>query len=285
MIGRSSDCHVTIEDPLVSRQHARIVIDGESALLHDLGSRNGVKLNGHGIRGPTPLNDGDRLRVGTQELVFCRVEHAIMPSNARTTGFLRHCAKCRLPYPQELVSCPNCGATEQLDEETLSGQFGSSPQGSWSVQLLIEVLEKALSLSRVADAERILKRATAQVEQRIEAREAIDPRQLATLTLAAARVSTDSNDPTWACWAAQVYCRVEHVPFVALVDRWSELAARHPVQIAEAVDLLLAHCRRIDRRLTSDETEAITRLDLLRAALSDPARQTTAGPSPNPALS
>ena len=46
LIGRSSDCHVTIEDPLVSRQHARIVIDGDDATLQDLGSRNGVKLNG-----------------------------------------------------------------------------------------------------------------------------------------------------------------------------------------------------------------------------------------------
>ena len=285
LIGRSSDCHVTIEDPLVSRQHARIVIDGESALLHDLGSRNGVKLNGLGIRGPTPLKDGDRLRVGTQELVFCRVEQAIMASNAKTTGFLRHCAKCRLPYPQEIVSCPTCGATEQLDEETLSGQFGASSQGSWSVQLLIEVLEKALSLSRVADAERILKRATAQVEQRIVAREPIDPRQLATLSLAAARVSAESGDPTWGCWAAQVYRRVEHVPYVALVDKLTELATRHPGEIAEAVDLLTTHCRSIDRRLSNDETEALARLEQLRASLSESSPLGAQGLSPNPHLS
>ena len=294
LIGRSSDCHVTIEDPLVSRQHARIVIDGDDALLHDLGSRNGVKLNGHGIRGPAPLKDGDRLRVGTQELVFCRVEQAVVTSNAKTTGFLRHCAKCRLPYPQEIISCPNCGATEQLDEETLSGQFGASSQGSWSVQLLIEVLEKALSLSRVADAERILRRATAQVEERIVAREPVDPKQLATLGLAAARVSLDSGEVNWGCWAAQVYRRVEHVPPVVLVQKLGELAARHASggshspalrDIADSIEHLALHCRSIDRMLSNDETEALASLEQLRASLSDCVRQAPRGSSPNHHLS
>jgi hypothetical protein len=222
LIGRSSDCHVTIEDPLVSRQHARIVIDGDDATLQDLGSRNGVKLNGGPIRGTAKLKDGDRLRVGTQELVFCRVEH-VASISAKTTGFLRHCAKCRLPYPQEVVACPNCGATEQMDEETLSGQFGAASQGSWSVQLLIEVLEKALSLSRVADAERILRRATAQVEERIVSREQVDPRQLATLAVAAVKVAQESADPTWGCWAAQVYRRVEFLPPADVIERLAQL--------------------------------------------------------------
>jgi hypothetical protein len=268
LIGRSSDCHVTIEDPLVSRQHARIVIDGDDATLQDLGSRNGVKVNGVGIRGPAKLKDGDRLRVGTQELVFCRVEQAANAS-AKTTGFLRHCAKCRLPYPQEVVACPNCGATEQLDEETLSGQFGASSQGSWSVQLLIEVLEKALSLSRVADAERILRRASAQLEERIVQHEEVDARQLATLADAATRVSLQSGDPTWGCWAVQVYRRVPHVPDGELIDRLAELLACHPAEIGESVDGLAAHYAAQRRPMTDEETAAIARLEHLRASLKD----------------
>jgi hypothetical protein len=279
LIGRSSDCHVTIEDPLVSRQHARIVIDGDDATLQDLGSRNGVKVNGIAVRGPARLKDGDRLRVGTQELVFCRVEQAANAS-AKTTGFLRHCAKCRLPYPQEVLACPNCGATEQLDEETLSGQFGASSQGSWSVQLLIEVLEKALSLSRVADAERILRRATTQVEERIVQREEVDARQLATLADAAARVSLDSGDPTWGCWAAQVYRRVPHVPPCELIERLAELVGRYPAEISEAVDILAAHCATVRRAMSDEETAAIARLEQLRTSLKD-VRAASRGANPH----
>ena len=76
--------------------------------------------------------------------------------NAKTTGFLRHCTGCRLPYPKEMVACPNCGSTDQSEEEeTLSGQFGSSSQGTWSVQLLIRgPRERRRSpMGRTADAE------------------------------------------------------------------------------------------------------------------------------------
>jgi hypothetical protein len=201
-------------------------------------------------------------------------------ASSKTTGFLRHCAKCRLPYPQEVVACPNCGATEQLDEETLSGQFGASSQGSWSVQLLIEVLEKALSLSRVADAERILRRATAQVEERIVQREEVDARQLATLADAAARVSLESGDPTWGCWAAQVYRRVPHVPGGELIERLAELVARHPVEIGEAVDGLATHCAAQRRPMTDEETAAIARLEQLRASLKD-VRASARGANPH----
>src|ERR1019366_4843126 len=121
LLGRSPECHVTLEDPLVSRQHARIVIGDEGAVCEDLKSRNGVRINGLALKGPTKLKDGDRVRIGTQELVFCEVEQdAAAP--AKTTGFLRHCARCRIPYPQEMVSCPNCGTTGQLEEDTMTGK-------------------------------------------------------------------------------------------------------------------------------------------------------------------
>src|SRR5436853_6009735 len=61
ILRRSSDCHVTIEDPLVSRHHARIVLEGDRAVLYDLNSRNGVKVNGQAIKEPTELTDSDRL--------------------------------------------------------------------------------------------------------------------------------------------------------------------------------------------------------------------------------
>ena len=76
LIGRSYDCHVTIEDPLVSRQHARIEVEGDRVTVFDLGSRNGVKVNGAGIKGSQDLRHGDRVRIGTQELVFTQIGRA-----------------------------------------------------------------------------------------------------------------------------------------------------------------------------------------------------------------
>ena len=98
VIGRSLDCNLTIEDPLVSRQHASILLDDEGGSVEDMGSRNGVRVNGVQIRSATRLADGDRVRIGTQDFVFCRIESAAK-AHSKTTGVLRLCAECRLRCP------------------------------------------------------------------------------------------------------------------------------------------------------------------------------------------
>ena len=211
IIGRSLDCNLTIEDPLVSREHASIVVDDDGGSVEDMGSRNGVRVNSVQIRGATPLRDGDRVRIGTQDFVFCRVDPA-GKAHAKTTGVLRLCAKCRLPYPREMVACPSCEATEQTDEDTLSGSFGSENQTAWSVQLLVEALERALTLGRLSDAERIARRATAQVEELVVAGGAIDTKAFAALAGQAVATTLATNDPTWVLWALDIYRRTDRVP-------------------------------------------------------------------------
>lgn len=262
ILGRSSDCHVTIEDPLVSRHHARIVLEGDRAVVYDLNSRNGVKVNGSSVKEPVELKDGDRLRIGTQELVFCRVE-AAPNASAKTTGFLRHCARCRMPYPQEAGACPSCGATEALDEETLSGQFGAAAQQIWSVQLFLEVLDRALTLERFDDVQRILRRATVQVEERIVRGDPIDAPQLAKLALGAARASVALQEPTWAVWVAQVYRRVPMVMPEEVVAKLGELVARFPADMAEPIDQLAAHVRNVQS--SPHDAPAIAALERVRA--------------------
>jgi hypothetical protein len=263
LIGRSLDCHVTIEDPLVSRQHGRIVIDDEKAVIEDLGSRNGVKLNGVTVRGSVPLNDGDRLRIGTQDLVFCRVD-PVGAAHAKTTGVLRLCANCRLPYPREMVACPNCEATEQTEEETLSGSFGTERRHAWNVQLLVEALEKALTLGRWSDADRIVRRATAQVEELIVSGVAVEPDQLAQIALAATKAAIAGNDVTWGAWVTGVYRRVEQVPPPAVLDALVSLTEKFGREIAPAVSQLAEHLRVSARAGTAQEAEGLVRLEQLR---------------------
>jgi hypothetical protein len=263
LIGRSSECQVTIEDPLVSRQHARIVVGEDECVVEDLGSRNGVRVNGSPIKGKAALKDGDRLRIGTQELVFCRVE-PVASANAKTTGFLRHCTACRLPYPREMVACPSCGSTDQTEEETLSGQFGSSSQGAWSVQLLIEVLEKAIAMGRTQDAERLLRRATAQVEERILSGERVDPKQLQALSMVAAKMSLELGEATWGSWVAQIHRRTSTVPASPVVDSLAGLLERFPDEMEQALGDLAAHCRDSVTELSEEDARSLARLEQLR---------------------
>jgi Protein of unknown function (DUF3662)/FHA domain len=71
VLGRSRDCDVTLNDPNVSRRHAEIRSDGRGGwTVEDLGSTNGVKVNGRPISGATRLEPGDRLALGTADVRF-----------------------------------------------------------------------------------------------------------------------------------------------------------------------------------------------------------------------
>ncbi|HNT88290.1 MAG TPA: FHA domain-containing protein, partial [Candidatus Hydrogenedentes bacterium] len=62
LIGRSPESDITLSDQLVSRRHARVWMDGETARVQDLDSRNGIEVNGAGVR-EAALAAGDTLRI------------------------------------------------------------------------------------------------------------------------------------------------------------------------------------------------------------------------------
>jgi hypothetical protein len=70
VIGRSADVDVVIPAQEVSRRHAQILPDAGGWTLHDLGSTNGVRVNGRNVGVPTQLTDGDVIGIGPVELVF-----------------------------------------------------------------------------------------------------------------------------------------------------------------------------------------------------------------------
>jgi hypothetical protein len=69
-IGRSRGCDVVLEDIAISRRHAEIRPGPDGWTLADLGSTNGVLVNGRAVRGPQPLHPGDRIEMGSTEIVF-----------------------------------------------------------------------------------------------------------------------------------------------------------------------------------------------------------------------
>ena len=68
-IGRHPDSAIVINDPDISRRHCVIEKSGEGFCIHDLGSRNGTKVNGRRVQRQT-LSDGDVIRIGSTKLRF-----------------------------------------------------------------------------------------------------------------------------------------------------------------------------------------------------------------------
>lgn len=69
LLGRAADCDLVVEEPSVSRRHARIHVETAAVHVEDMGSSNGTRVGGTLINTPTRLQHGDRLQLGNVVLV------------------------------------------------------------------------------------------------------------------------------------------------------------------------------------------------------------------------
>jgi DNA-binding winged helix-turn-helix (wHTH) protein len=70
ILGRDAAATILVDHKSVSRQHARIRVHPDGSTLEDLGSKNGTSLRGEKIQGPSPLSDGDEIRIGSVPMTF-----------------------------------------------------------------------------------------------------------------------------------------------------------------------------------------------------------------------
>ncbi len=69
-IGRNPDNDLVVSDDKVSRHHAVINNTGTAHIITDLGSANGVHVNGQRVRATAEIVDGDTIRIGGQQFVL-----------------------------------------------------------------------------------------------------------------------------------------------------------------------------------------------------------------------
>src|SRR3954471_16130903 len=70
VIGRAANCQLSLDDPLVSRNHATLTVTPDAVVLADLGSRNGVRVNSDRIEGRRSLSHGDQISIGSQDMTL-----------------------------------------------------------------------------------------------------------------------------------------------------------------------------------------------------------------------
>lgn len=95
ILGRQRDCGIVIRDGAASRKHARVYQAEGRWWVEDLGSANGVKLNGKRVEGRAGMRNGDAIRIGEAEVQF-------------------HCSELESPEAKP--------ATVRLDPQSLQGR-------------------------------------------------------------------------------------------------------------------------------------------------------------------
>ncbi len=70
LVGRAPSADLRLDDPRVSRLHARIEMRDDGVFVEDLGSRNGTQVDGETVTEPRQLEVDDEVTVGGAALVF-----------------------------------------------------------------------------------------------------------------------------------------------------------------------------------------------------------------------
>lgn len=148
LVGRSAMCRLVLDDPLVSRQHGEFRVEDGFVTLYDLKSVNGVFVNGQKVERQSRLVPGDRVTIGSQDLIL-RARMVSGPHERSATERRRFAETIHEQHSDHPSSQPNEGlsASDQSDDATIQGD---------GLDLLATVADKVLALRRGDDAERIL---------------------------------------------------------------------------------------------------------------------------------
>ncbi len=81
IIGRNKNAHIQLRDKSISLYHAMICSEDNEFILNDLKSTNGTVVNGHCIRGPKRLHDGDKIHIGASCFAFVNENESSVPAD------------------------------------------------------------------------------------------------------------------------------------------------------------------------------------------------------------
>ena len=126
LIGRDEECDIRVNDVRISRRHAILQCSGGVARIEDLGSKNGIEVNGVPVS-TVPLTSGDVVSVGPVQLKYRDEE-------------------------------PERGEPEALDRKTVSRMVANPPPELESHRRLRMLLDVAMAVDSLSSPERLLVR-------------------------------------------------------------------------------------------------------------------------------
>jgi hypothetical protein len=276
VIGRSSSCSLSLDDGLVSRRHAVIHTTESRVTLEDCGSRNGVLLNGERMQGLVQLQHGDRVTIGSQELVVVEVGRGVRAP--RDTSMLTKCPSCGELLSTADSFCRACGnqvlsAGATLPGATMNLKLGDMDPDDETRQasgftLLTGIADKALALGRFAEAERILGKHLSRMLDKARTGSPPPEATISKGTAYALKLARGLKSATWVDWVFHVLGATKTLPTSETVDELHAVVRDISHNDPRALRAYLESLRASRADLSPAERFVMSRLDGLERVIS-----------------
>lgn len=234
-IGRSTACQLSLDDALVSRKHALLLVENGVATVEDLRSRNGVQVNKKKIARRQPLKDGDVITIGGQDMTI----HGLVDRQNRAIYDTITAGEVR---PRGFnATLPDTGLVEEPTRTHLDQipGFHTPDKRVHELSLIGAVAEKALALGRIEDAVRLLDRPLKEMlarAKRIEAGEetgSIDELAIRRATTLALRIAALTQTGEWVDYVIELHTTRRMLPLAPTIEELHALVRRVRIDIAK----------------------------------------------------
>jgi hypothetical protein len=277
VIGRSSSCNLALDDALVSRRHAVLRVKPTSVSVEDLGSRNGVLVNGVKVDGQRVLKHLDRVAIGSQEIVLLELGRR---RRQPPTGDITECHACGGRIQADESRCPSCGTEAVRRSSTLAGAtlemkvpvVEADPEDvtrqATGFNLLAGIAHKALALGRYDEAERILGKHLEAMARRAEQGDPVSEKTLAEATPYTLRLAEGLRQGKWVDWVFKVHAAARAVPSGDTVDTLHKVVRAIGHSDPRALREYLTTMRPTREGLSASDRFVLQRLEGLERVIS-----------------
>jgi len=280
VIGRSPSCDVAINDSQVSRRHARLWIAKGRPTIEDLGSANGVYVNGERLKGPRALEVGDILVIGASR--FELATGSAMERNLDSTGGRQAITADDLPVSRHSArraqgaDAPGAAQDPPLprlyvdDSEADSlDEFPSSEHTRRADVLVLfgQVAGKMLAAGQAHAAEQLLRPRLREVLAEIKSGTR-DAGELAEIAAGhAVRLAGAAGSAEWVDYVFELYGAAARPPPLRIVDELHTVIRKVPRIRVEVLREYIGMLSKRSHRLTPAERFVLQRLQgLVRLA-------------------
>ncbi len=237
LIGRGKNCHLRLESELVSREHATVTVLDDRLVLEDLGSRNGICVDGQRVDGSIEITGAATIGVADVHIPVT----------------LRSDVGGQQPTQTDLRAVRIERKVDDYDDDvTLRAS---------SFELLGQVVEKALALGRTDEAEHLLTGHLAMFLTEAESGISQKPKIRTSAARHAVSLARATGKAAWVDYCFKLYLAANAVVPPEIVDE-----LYHAVRKAPAVDRPLLRKYLLEMKaqtanLTPNDRFALQRLD------------------------